>query len=244
MKRLGLFLISIITLCLNSYGNGVNQQNEKSPNWHTFNIGVRAGFNSSMFLVSKFKIQDVTIEDFQNNYQLGYFGSLFMRFNMKRHYLQPEIAYNISKSEISFDKLGAQHPDIEPDYATLRSTIYSFDIPLLYGYHIVKNGPYGLALFAGPKFRYIWQKKNHITFDNFDLKDISEELYPINFSITVGVVINISRVFFDFRYEQNVHNISKSVTYESTTSDGGSKTNFIKLNRREQALSFSLGLFF
>lgn len=244
MKRSGLFLIFIITLFSESYSKNSISENEKSPNWHTFNIGARAGFNSSMFLVSKFKIQDVTIEDFQNNYQLGYFASLFMRFNMKRHYLQPEIAYNISKSEISFDKLGAQHPDIEPDYATLRSTINSFDIPLLYGYHIVKNGPYGLALFGGPKFRYIWQKKNRITFDNFDLKDINEELYPINFSVTVGVAITISRVFFDFRYEQNIHNISKSVTYESTTPSGNSKTNFIKLNRREQALSFSLGLFF
>ena len=38
------------------------------PNNSKFNIGVKAGFNASMFLVSDFKIQDVTIDEIQNNY--------------------------------------------------------------------------------------------------------------------------------------------------------------------------------
>ena len=215
-----------------------------TPNWRSFNIGVKAGFNSSMFVVSRFKIQDVTIHDFQNNYQLGYFGSVFMRFNWRRHFLQPEASYNISKSEISFDKLGTQHPDIEPDYASLRSTIHSFDIPLLYGYHIVKQGPYGMALFGGPKIRYIWSKRNRITFENFDLNNIQEELYPLNVSVTIGIAVNISRIFFDFRYEQDLRNISRHVTYESSNTDGSTAISLIKLHRREQTLSFSLGMLF
>ena len=242
---------STLLLCLLLLASGLsaktgdgNNTSTPAPNWRTFNIGIKAGFNSSMFLVSRFKIQDVTIKNFQNNYKLGYYGSIFMRYNWRRNYFQPEISYNISKSEISFDKLGSHHPDIEPDYATLTSVIHSFDMPLLYGYHIVKQGPYGMALFGGPKIRYIWGKKNKITFVNFDLNNIQEELYPLNLSITVGVAVNISRIFFDFRYEQDVSNISRSVTYESNQSDGSAALGLIKLKRREQTISFSLGVLF
>ncbi len=236
-------LLLLASSLLAKDGNG-NSYSSPTPNWRTFNFGIKAGFNSSMFLVSRFKIQDVTIKNFQNNYKLGYYGSVFMRYNWHRNYLQPELSYSISKSEISFDKLGSQHPDIEPDYATITSVIHSFEIPLLYGYHIVKQGPYGMALFGGPKIRYLWDRKNKITFDNFDLKNIHEDLHPLNLSITVGIAVNISRIFFDFRYEQDVRNISRSVTYESNQPDGSSTISVIKLKRREQTLSFSLGMLF
>ena len=47
------------------------------PNTKKINFGVRAGFNSSMFMVSELKIKDVTIDEVQNNYKIGYFGALF-----------------------------------------------------------------------------------------------------------------------------------------------------------------------
>lgn len=214
------------------------------PNNSKFNIGVKAGFNVSMFLVSDFKIQDVTIDEIQNNYRVGYFGALFMRINMKKHFIQPEVSYNVSKCEITFDKLGSHHPDIEPDYASVISMIHSVDFPVLYGYNVVKNGPYGMSIFAGPKLRYIWGKKNEITFENFDQKGIDERLYPFNISAVIGVGVNISRIFFDFRYEQGLHNISKSVTYDNINSDGSTGVSNITFRRRDQVLSFSLGVIF
>ena len=223
---------------------GRTQERVNRPNQRKVNIGVKAGFNSSMFLVSDFKIKDVTIDEIQNNYRLGYFGALFIRINMKKHFIQPEISYNVSKCEITFDKLGSQHPDIEPDYASVVSRIHSIDFPVLYGYNIVKQGPYGMSIFAGPKLRYMWGHDNEITFENFDQKGISERLYPLNISAVVGVGVNISRIFFDFRYEQCLHNISKSVTYENINSDGSVGVSDIVLRRRDQVLSFSLGFIF
>lgn len=116
------------------------------PNTKKINFGVRAGFNSSMFMVSELKIKDVTIDEVQNNYKIGYFGALFMRINMKKHYIQPEVSYNVTKCEITFDKLGSQHPAIEPDYASVQSVLHSIDFPVLYGYNVVKKGPYGMSL--------------------------------------------------------------------------------------------------
>ena len=167
-----------------------------------------------------------------------------MRFNMKRHFIQPEISYNISRCEITFDKLGSQHPDIEPDYASVNSTIHSVDFPLLYGYHVVRQGPYSMSLFAGPKLRYLWNQKNKITFENFDQQGIHESLHPFNASAVIGVSVSISRIFFDFRYEQGLHNLSKSVTYDNIDVEGKPEVSNITFRRRDNVLSFSLGVIF
>ncbi len=242
MKRIVLLFISI-WIAFAAYGED-NHKKERHPDDRKINVGIRGGFNSSMFLVSDLKIKDVTIDEIQNNYKIGYFGALFMRLNMKRHFIQPEISYNISRCEISFDKLGSQHPDIEPDYASVSSTIHSIDFPLLYGYHVVKQGPYTMSLFAGPKLRYMWNKKNKITFENFDQQGIHEKLYPFNVSAVIGVSVNISRIFFDFRYEQGLHNLSKSVTYDNIDMEGRPEVSNITFRRRDNVLSFSLGVIF
>lgn len=244
MKRVLLLITLAIIVTCSVLAQGHNQDKIERPNTNKVNFGIKAGFNSSMFLVSDFKIQEVTIDEIQNNFQIGYFGAVFMRINMKRHFLQPEASYNISKCEISFDKLGSQHPDIEPDFASIFSTIHSFDFPLLYGYNVVKEGPYGMSIFAGPKLRYIWGKQNSIEFENFDQKGIYERLHPFNINAVIGVAVNISRIFFDFRYEQGVHNISKSVTYDSVNADGTTGVSNITLKRRDNVLSFSLGVIF
>ena len=234
-------LLEMLLVCILTYAQGSSLDKVERPNNRKINFGIKAGFNSSMFLVSDFKIKDVTIDEIQNNYKLGYFGALFMRFNMKKHFIQPEVSYNISKCEITFDKLGSQHPDIEPDYASVNSTIHSIDFPVLYG---VKQGAYGMSVFIGPKLRYIWGKKNEITFENFDQKGMHERLYPFNLCAVVGVGVNISRIFFDFRYEQGLHNISKSVTYDNINPDGSIGVSNITFHRRDQVLSFSLGVIF
>lgn len=68
------------------------------------NFGFKGGFTSSLFLVSQFSVNGVPIDEVQNNYKIGYFGSLFMRINFDRHFLQPEISYNINRCNITFEK--------------------------------------------------------------------------------------------------------------------------------------------
>ena len=233
-----------VSLSVASAQSGKSPDKIDRPNHRRFNIGIKAGFNASMFLVSDFKIKDVTIDEIQNNYKLVYYGALFMRINMKRHFIQPEISYNVSKCEITFDKLGSHHPDIEPDYASVTSMIHSIDFPMLYGYNVVKEGPYGMSIFFGPKLRYIWGKKNEITFENFDQQGISERLRPLNLSFTLGVAVTISRIFFDFRYDIGLHNISRKVTYDDGVVEGDPPADEIRFHRRDNVLSFSFGVFF
>ena len=245
MKRiLSLLILSLFILpALAQFWKQDAAEKILKTNNKAFNFGVRAGFNSSMYLVSDFKIKDVTIDEIQNNYKIGGFVALFGRFNISRHYIQPEISYQISRSEITFDKLGSQHPEIEPDYASIHAKIHSIEFPVLYGFNIIKKGPYGLSVFAGPKAKFLWKKKNEITFENFEQKDMEEELHPLCLSAVLGVGVNISRIFFDFRYEQGLTNISKTVTYENMPSSKDESNNIV-FRRREAILSFSLGVMF
>lgn len=167
------------------------------------NFGFKGGFTSSLFLVSQFSVNGVPIDEVQNNYKIGYFGSLFMRINFDRHFLQPEISYNINRCNITFEKPLPEDAasGARPEEASITSSIHSIDIPVIYGYNFIKEGPYSLAVFGGPKVRYIWDRKSDIDFENFDQVNIRERLRPLNLSFTVGVSVTISRVFFDFRYD-------------------------------------------
>lgn len=141
MNMLRKFILpGLLAIACTAVGQNYNAEKVDRPNTKKINIGIKAGFNSSMFMVSELKIKDVTIDEVQNNYKIGYFGALFMRINMKKHFIQPEVSYNVSKCEITFDKLGSQHPAIEPDYASVQSVLHSVDFPILYGYNVVKKG--------------------------------------------------------------------------------------------------------
>lgn len=211
------------------------------------NFGIKGGFTSSLFLVSNLTLNGVTIDEVQNNYKIGYFGSVFMRINFDRHFLQPEISYNINRCNITFERPAPEGAPIE--MASITSSIHSIDIPVIYGYNVIKEGPYSLAVFGGPKVRYIWNKKSKVTFENFEQQGISEELRPLNLSFTLGVAVTISRIFFDFRYDIGLHNISRHVTYDngmenSSISDDAAPADKIRFHRRDNVLSFSFGVFF
>lgn len=102
-----------------------------------------------------------------------------------------------------------------------------------------------MAIFGGPKLRYIWNKKSEITFENFNIDNLHEKLYPFNVSLTIGTAVTISRIFFDFRYDIGLHNISRKITEHNTAlTDDTAPQNELRFQRRDNVLSFSLGLIF
>ena len=211
----------------------------RHPGDRSVNFGIKGGFTSALFIVSDLMVNGRQIDEVQNNYKIGYFGSFFLRINRGNHFFQPEVSYVVNRCEITFPK-----PQANDDMTTLaseasvNSSLHSIDIPLLYGYNIIKQGPYGLALFGGPKLRFLWKQKCDLTFRNFDQQDIRETLYPLNAALTLGVSVTIAPIFFDFRYDIGLHNISKQVTYTSTDNSQ------LRFHRRDNILSFSLGAFF
>ncbi len=242
--------ILLIGLCLavSAFAQGqdspMHNIHRKTPSYERpVNFGVKGGFTSSLFIISDFLVNGVPIEEVQNNYKIGYFGSAFMRINFERHFLQPEISYTINRCNITFRKPLPEDAPIGsiPSEAMITSSIHSIDIPVIYGYNFIKEGPYMLSVFGGPKLRYIMNKQSDIDFENFDQQNIQEYLQPLNVSFTIGVAVTVSRIFFDFRYDLGLHNMSKRITYE-VSPDAIGDSYEIHFNRRDNVLSFSLGI--
>lgn len=211
------------------------------------NFGLKGGFTSSLFLVNDLTMGNVTIDEFQNKYRIGYFASFFLRINFGRHFLQPEISYNVNRSSLTFTlPEGVNSSGVAAgDEVFIETDIHSIDIPLLYGWNIIKEYPYHLAIFAGPKLRYIWGKKSKTNFNNLSRQQIDEQLRPFNVGLCLGVAVTIHPLFFDFRYDIGVNNISKCVVYElpeGSTAAGNEAR--VKFDHRDNVLSFSLGIFF
>lgn len=240
MKKLFLFITLLIL------GLPVQIQAEKDAHQKgedKINVGIKGGFNSSMYFTSRLQLDGERMEDVQNNYKVGYFAALFFRVHMKRHFIQPEVMYNVYKGEIAFDK-NQNKENTSPSFAKLNGTIHSLEIPLLYGYSFVKTRPYGMALFIGPKLEYVWKHKTHEEFTGFDQSGIEEELRPLNISSVIGLGVNIANIFFDFRYEIGLTNISKSITYNKVVNEEAVREKGIFINRHRNVLSFSLGVIF
>ncbi len=204
------------------------------------NIGLKTGFTSTIYLTSNFHYNGIKINNVQNNYKIGYNTSFFLRFNLKKHFIQPEFSYVINRCEIQFNRDGSYFLGNPSEYATITSKIHSLDFPILYGYNFIKQGIYGMSFFVGPKVKFNLKQKQDISYKNFDVSNFEEKLYPLNVGLTVGLSVYISKVFFDFRYEQILHNISKSVSY--ALPEGIESFGQIKLHRRDNMLSFSLGV--
>lgn len=246
MSKRGLIItVFLITVSYSVWGQHTEESDIPLPPKydHAVNFGIKGGFTASLFLISDFSVNGIPIQEVQNNYTVGYFGSLFMRINFDRHFLQPEISYAVNRCNITFNKPLSDDAPIGtmPSQAAIISSIHSIELPVMYGYNFIKEGPYRLAVFGGPKIRYILNRQSDIDFENFDQENIREKLQPLTLSLTLGVSVNISRIFFDFRYDIGLHNISKRISYELSP-DTPAGNNEIHFNRHDNVLSFSLGI--
>ncbi|HIZ00867.1 MAG TPA: PorT family protein [Candidatus Bacteroides merdipullorum] len=238
----GMLLLASAPLAGQPQGTTPRQTKEEAI---STNFGAKAGFTAALSLLNDFSIGGVPIEQVQNDYKVGYFASLFMRINFGRHFLQPEVSYNVNQCGVNFNKPQDQDMAIgsqTSSTAYIESKIHSIDIPVIYGYNFIKTGPYAMSVFGGPKIRYIWKRKSKVSFRNFDAEDLHESLRPLNVSFTLGVAVAISRIFFDFRYDIGLLNMSKGVTYTPSTEETDEYA--VSYRRRDNVLSFSLGIFF
>lgn len=245
MKRTALFILTgcfavLVSVQAQSTENtwGTTMRNSK------VNVGVKTGFNSAMFFVDDLKVGDYSFDHIQNNYKVGYFASFFVRFNLrKHHFFQTEASYNIIKGSVSIAKT-LENTDFLKDNALVKTTIHSIDIPLLYGYKFIDSYPYGMALFAGPKVSYIWNRHAKSEYVGFYQQDISESFHPLYYSGVIGLAVNVSNIFFDFRYEVGLHNMSDEVTFDRAKTEMPYSEQEIIIKRRRNILSFSLGVIF
>ena len=242
MKTLWLTLILLIVSSTSIIAGTESSKTVKSKP-STVSFGVKGGFNSTMVFADIFKIGGVKVSDMQNNYKVGYFASAFMRIHLKKHFIQPEISYNVNQESININS-SSNNKELIQENALIKNKMISLDFPLLYGYKFVDKLPYGMALFVGPKVAWTWNQHTKTHYLGFYQKNIQEDIKPLNYSAVFGLAVNISNIFCDFRYEIGLNNFSKSIVYDKQQTPAPYNDKELVFKRRRNVLSFSVGVIF
>ena len=208
----------------------------------TINYGLKTGFSSTIYDVREFSVLQAPITEYTSHSEISSFYTAFLRVNMQRHYLQTECSYNISKYSISFPIHQWAPMYTGTEHSSISTKINGIEVPLYYGYHIVKDATYGMSFYMGPKAKFVITNISNHVFDKLPFTNVTETIHPINFSMMIGMGISISPVFFDFSFEYGLHNISDH--FVATNSRGEEYPNGLIFNRRKNVLSFSIGFMF
>ena len=231
--RKWLLLIGFLTVfVLTVRGEGILTSSKKH-----FNYGAKIGFNAAFPVINDLVIEGVNAENITLEYKVGYTVSLFGRFNIKRFFIQPEISWTRSLGSINYFL-----PDEEDEYLLENTMSYrdqTIVLPMMIGYNLIKQGPYGLSLMAGSKFRYTY-KSEYTNYSYGDYVEFGSKSNPFGVNIAAGLSISIGRLFLDFVYEFGL-NRNES---DFSTSQIDNTIFDINLNRRTNMLSFSLGCLF
>lgn len=220
---------------------------DKKTDRDRFNFGVKAGVNAPFLDLSNFTIDGVEYPKPALSSRVGYLFAVFSRVNFNRHYIQLEASTHYTQSEVAFDltdffpELSIESPQtIQPVSIKMRT----LEFPLLYGYNFVKNGPYELSFFVGPKLKYVFKTKRIIDGNPIERINFEERIRPITANMVIGVGTSISNLLLDVRYEFGMMNISESATYQYTSATGEARHGTVGLNRVMNQICFSVGMVF
>lgn len=208
-----------------------------------FNFGAKVGFNATLPVVNSLRVLDFEANQFQTSYQVGYLASIFFRFNIQRFYIQPSPSWHYGRSHLNF---AITFPEIDgvadpPIKGNLRMHTQSLELPVLLGYHLVKQGPYGLSLMVGPKVKYNYKLDYNMAIDAREIRFVNDDT-PFGVNIVTGMGVSIGRLFFDFVYEFGLNQTEAS--FKQLYSSSPESSFEIQLNKRTNVMSMSIGMLF
>ena len=207
-----------------------------------FNFGAKVGFNATLPVVNSLRVLDFEANQFQTSYQVGYLAAIFFRFNIQRFYIQPSPSWHYGRSHLHFTITlpeidGAADPPIK---GNLRMHTQSLELPVLLGYHLVKQGPYGLSLMVGPKVKYNYKLDYNMAIDDREIRFVNDDT-PFGVNIVSGMGVSIGRLFFDFVYEFGLNQTEANFKQLNASPESSFE---IQLNKRTNVMSMSIGMLF
>ena len=206
----------------------------KIPNW---NWGVRLGLNAVSVKSYEASIYNEILPNSSHINKNGYLVTAFTRFNMKRIFLQPELVWNEYNRTCSFslpfeNNEGYSYP------SDLNINSSSINANFLAGYNIVYDYPFLFGIFTGVALAGTYQNKYSLEFEPKELYIKKDLLF--NITGIIGISINISKIYFDLRYEMG---LPKDLILREIP-DFPERYHNVKINKTESILSFSCGVMF
>ena len=219
MKRLCV-LLSVCLVC-SGFVSAQDSWIEKPVNW-----GFKVGLNSEL-PSAKITTETPTLNVVPEN-KVGYLIGSFVRLNMKRIFIQPELSYNYSHECFLLQN---ENRITQTSYNVKMRGI---DASALIGYNTVKEKEYLFSLYSGCNIRYAYQTDiERSGINNYTEKHAIHNLY-----LVAGIGASISHIIFDFRYgiglfDRPIGLNSYTISLEN-----------VALERRTNTLSFSFGFMF
>ena len=228
-KTLSQFAL-VFFFCSIVFINNVQSQTPEK-NW-----GIRLGLNAVSIKSFDAYYADEIIPDCSYKNKNGYFLTGFARFNFNRIFLQPEIAWNEYRRSCSFyspvGNSDSYYPDIDLDIDSK-----AFNATFLAGYNIVHDYPFLFGVFFGTSFAGTYRTDYTMESRN----SFSKTGFFLNYSGILGFSINISKIYFDLRYEMCLTDNNKKL---KDIPDFPENYQNISFKYTEAILSFSFGVMF
>ncbi len=204
-----------------------------------FNIGIKAGVQAITYNDPDFEIEGYIFD--RNNIQsnkIGYTLAPFLRVTKGRFYIQSEAALGISRHSFDFkDAEISTNDDSSISNPVYSLKTYCLQVPVLFGYSFIRNGKFGMSIFTGPRTKFTFTAHDKQDFKHFKHDCMQEILQKKTWYWEIGLGVNIHNVFFDFVYDIGITDASKHII-------SGSDGQIFKTDRRDNQLSFSVGMMF
>lgn len=243
-----IFMAIVFPFVLTAQEEPVHPRNNMNIQGKTFNMGATVGFNSIFPIINSIQVDGIELENIHLTYKVGHQASLFFRINVDRFFIQPSFSWQYSEGDIHFDMLPKEvQSDPLANSATilqtnrLEMTKKALQVPVHIGYHIVRQGPYGLSFTAGPTFKYNYNVSYQSLSPEAGHVFISES-NPFGMNIGMGISVQIWSFFFDFSYEFGLNQTESD--FRSKQEEIPVLSNNIHIDKRTNVLSFSLGIVF
>jgi hypothetical protein len=208
-----------------------------NPNpYPIFNWGIRAGINALSTNFYKVSDNDVDISKKSYKNEVGHNISAFSRINLGRFLMQPEFTWNTYNQYLSFSTTDTDNYD---HLTEIMRKSYSFNMNMLVGYNIIKEGPFLLNMAIGPSVKYIYKMDYEINKNNYAVTD--PQYIHYKYSGIIGFAIIIAQSYFDIRYELNLPDTD---IHLDEIPDIQESIKNIYIHKNENILSFSFGLIF
>jgi len=176
------------------------------------NIGIRAGLTAS-------KLSTNLSEDFASDNQLGYQGGAFVRVNLGKFYIQPELIYNHRSTTLDYEVKPVADIGMQTIGARTELAIGTFDIPVILGFKIIKSKLLNVRIFAGPELSFSTSKKITYDYTTNNGEDFTGEVVdPITtedfnkstWYMQAGAGVDVLMFTFDIRYEKGLSDLYNS----------------------------------
>lgn len=206
---------------------------------HRINYGIKVGCASTTLIMRDIRIGDFSTGEYSPNSETGFIVSAFGKVNMGRCYLQTGLSFYSCYSSVDFLYKAPESGTETEQTFSIRGKY--LQVPLLFGFNLVKEDPYSLSFFAGPKLTLPISDTFSSEYSGFGGAVIDETIYPVTPKITLGMCCSIKNVLMDFGYDFEIRPQSDGVLTENAFRGVPGP---VVMKRSTGVLYFSLGFIF